>query len=138
MIQAQTEKRIHFPTRVRGQISELCRNLLWRMLEVRTRRAAKGTSQEVVLKDNYRIDNVHVHIFVRAGGRNEASDSRSMFAVRVVDHHGRRNHDRLPLLLWRLNRRQRESLSLDPPDQTLLRGPGIFFFMFVSLIWQRG
>jgi len=34
MLKAQTEKRIHFPSRVRGQISELCRNLLWRMLEV--------------------------------------------------------------------------------------------------------
>lgn len=34
MLKAQTDKRIHFPTRVRGQVSELCRKLILRMLEV--------------------------------------------------------------------------------------------------------
>lgn len=40
MLKAQVEKKIHFPTRVRGQISELCKKLILRMLEVDiTRRA---------------------------------------------------------------------------------------------------
>jgi len=34
MLKAQTEKKIHFPSRVRGQISHLCQALLLRMLEV--------------------------------------------------------------------------------------------------------
>jgi len=34
MLKAQVEKKIHFPTRVRGQISELCKKLILRMLEV--------------------------------------------------------------------------------------------------------
>jgi len=40
MLKAQIEKKIHFPTRVRGQVSELCKKLILRMLEVDiTRRA---------------------------------------------------------------------------------------------------
>lgn len=40
MLKAQVEKKIHFPTRVKDQVSELCKRLIMRMLEVDiTRRA---------------------------------------------------------------------------------------------------
>jgi len=40
MLKAQVEKKIHFPSRVRSQISDLCKKLILRMLEVDiTRRA---------------------------------------------------------------------------------------------------
>ena len=41
-VQAQVEKKIHFPTRVRGEVSELCKKLILRMLEVSSENRPKN------------------------------------------------------------------------------------------------